>query len=266
MLDRTRGETSASNPMPLLPPPRAEATTTALFLDLDGTLLDFAGRPDIVAVEPALRATLRNLHDALDGALALVSGRSLRGIDDLFRLPHIAAVGLHGAELRHADGRVETARTDLSRLDAVRAQAQAVAAGLPGVLVEDKGAAIALHWRNAPEAEAAVRRAAVRLLDLAGSGFELQPGHCVAEVKPAGFDKGRALVALMHETPFAGRRPWMLGDDLTDEHAFARVNQLDGVSVVVGARRPTLARYALAAPPSVRAWLATLVPQGVETR
>lgn len=266
MLDRIRSEVFASRDSPLPPPARADATTAALFLDLDGTLLDLAARPDAVVVDAALRATLRSLHDAFGGALAIVSGRPLRGIDELTGLPGIAAAGLHGAELRHADGRTDAVAADAARLARLREHARALASELPGVLVEDKGVAIALHWRNAPQAETAVLRLAGELLREAGPAFELQRGRCVAEVKPAGRDKGDALAALMREAPFAGRRPWMLGDDLTDEHAFACANELGGVSVVVGTRRPTLARHALADPAAARAWLAALLRPAEETR
>lgn len=248
----------ASRDSRLPPPPRMETATAAMFLDLDGTLLDFAERPDAVVVDDSLRATLRALHAAFDGALAVVSGRPLCGIDALLELPGLCAAGLHGAELRHADGRIETLAVDAERLAHLRERARQRAREQPGVLVEDKGIAIALHWRNASSAEAAVLRIAGELLREAGPLFELQRGHCVAEIKPAGADKGRALAALMREAPFAGRQPWMLGDDLTDEHAFAHANELGGVAVVVGPRRPTLARHAIADPAAARAWLTAL--------
>jgi trehalose 6-phosphate phosphatase len=248
-------------PLPLdvsLPPPRAALATGALFLDLDGTLLDFAERPDAVVVEAGLRTALQRLHDALDGALALLSGRPLQQIDALLALPHAAAAGLHGAQLRRPDGRVTVLSPDPAHLQRLREHARALVAGLPGVLLEDKGTALALHYRNVPDAEAAVRRAADDLLHVAGAGFALQPGNRVVEIKPAGVDKGTALLALMEAAPFAGRVPWMLGDDLTDEHAFEQANRLGGVSVIVGARRPTRARHALADPDAARRWLAAL--------
>ncbi|MFC4820738.1 trehalose-phosphatase [Dokdonella ginsengisoli] len=247
-------------PLPLdasLPPPPALATG-ALFLDLDGTLLDFAERPDAVVVEAGLRTALQRLHDARDGALALLSGRPLQQIDALLALPHAAAAGLHGAQLRRPDGHVSVLRPDPAHLERLRAHARALVAGLPGVLLEDKGAALALHYRNVPDAETAVRRAADDLLQVAGAGFALQPGNRVVEIKPAGVDKGTALLALMQAPPFAGRVPWMLGDDFTDEHAFEQANRLGGISVIVGARRPTRARHALADPAAVRRWLAAL--------
>ncbi|WP_291191461.1 trehalose-phosphatase [Dokdonella sp.] len=257
MLDMIRSETHPLD-APLPPPPQAQPADVALFLDLDGTLLDFAARPDAVVVEDGLRTRLRRLRTALGGALALLSGRSLQQIDALLGLPEAAAAGLHGAELRRANGRVSQLRPEAERLEALRDRARAIAAALPGVLLEDKGVAFALHYRNVPDAAPEVERAAHELLRFGGAGFELQAGNRVVELKPAGVDKGVALAALMLEAPFAGRVPWMLGDDLTDEHAFARVEELGGVSILVGERRPTRARHALADPAAARAWLAAL--------
>lgn len=256
MIRRDSLPLSASSPLP--PPPRPDLATIALFLDLDGSLLDFAARPDAVVVEAGLPARLRQLRQSLQGALALLSGRPLQQIDALLGLPHAAAAGLHGAELRRADGNVIALRADATRLETLREHARKFAAATPGVLLEDKGAALALHYRNAPAAATDVQLAATELLRLAGAGFELQPGNRVVELKPAGVDKGVALDALMQAPPFAGRIPWMLGDDFTDEHAFARANELGGVSVVVGSRRPTLAHHALADPAAARDWLAAL--------
>lgn len=264
MLDMIRSQTPPLDTR-VPPPPRAEPTAIALFLDLDGTLLDFAARPDAVVVENGLRERLQRLHEALGGALALLSGRPLRQIDALLGLPHAAAAGLHGAELRRANGRVSELQPDAARLAPLRERARTIAAALSGVLLEDKGAAFALHYRNAPAAAAEVERAARELLRLGGAGFELQAGNCVVELKPAGVDKGVALAALMREAPFAGRVPWMFGDDFTDEHAFARVNELGGVSVVVGARRPTVARHALADPAAARAWLDALADSAAQS-
>lgn len=251
---------AASN---LPPPPRADVASIALFLDVDGTLLDLAIRPDAVVVDPTLRETLSTLHVRVGGALAIVSGRPIREIDALLALDDVAAAGLHGAELR-AEGRVTLAQPlPNPRLDPVRARAVEIAAALPGVLVEDKGGAIALHYRTAPEAEDATRNAALDLLLLAGADYELIHGKSVVELKPRHADKGTALATLMQIAPFAGRTPWMIGDDLTDEDAFAEANREGGISVVVGARRPTLARHALAGPAAARAWLASLAKEAV---
>ncbi len=241
----------------LPPPPRADIASLALFVDVDGTLVDIASRPDAVVVDAALPSALKRLKVRLGGALAPVSGRPLRDIDALLGLDG-AAAGLHGAELRGPDGASLATPIVHEGLDAARRRAVAAAAAIPGVLVEDKGGAIALHYRAAPDAELDVRRAAIAMLDAAGDGYELLHGKLVIEIKPANADKGAALAALMMIAPFAGRVPWMVGDDATDEDAFAEVNAERGVSILVGARRPTVARYALAGPAAAREWLAAL--------
>jgi trehalose 6-phosphate phosphatase len=241
----------------LPPPPRADMASLALFVDVDGTLVDIAARPDAVVVDAALPSTLKRLKAKLGGALAPVSGRPVRDIDALLDLGGTAA-GLHGAELRGPDGAALAAPILHEGLDAARRRAVEAAAAIPGLLVEDKGGAIALHYRAAPDAELDVRRAATAMLDAAGDGYELLHGKLVIELKPASSDKGAALAALMTIAPFAGRTPWMIGDDATDEDAFAEVNAERGVSIVVGPRRPTVARYALAGPAEARAWLAAL--------
>jgi trehalose 6-phosphate phosphatase len=248
----------------LPPPPRADVTALALFLDVDGTLLDIAARPDAVVVEPMLRETLHALHARLGGALATVSGRPLHEVDALLGLTHAAAAGLHGAELRAPDGAELVEPLHDPQLDVVRTRAAEVAAAIPGLLVEDKGAAIALHYRLVPEAEHETRAAAIGLLAIAGPEYELIDGKAVVELKPRHAHKGTALAALMHIAPFAGRTPWMVGDDLTDEDAFAESNRRGGVSIIVGARRPTLARYALSGPAEARAWMAALARAGAE--
>ena len=241
-------------PAPAWPDP----ATSALFLDVDGTLLDFAARPDGVVVDPSLPALLRSLSQRFDGAFAPISGRPLHEIDTLLQLPRAAAAGLHGAELRGQDGSMLASTSDSARMPALRARAATLVAALPGVLVEAKPDALALHYRAAPAAAAQVRAAATVLAREAGADYVLQPGNHVIELKPAGTDKGRALAALMRSAPFTGRTPWVLGDDLTDEHAFLAANALGGISVIVGTRRPTAARRALADPHAVLAWLAAL--------
>ncbi|HEY6985614.1 MAG TPA: trehalose-phosphatase [Rhodanobacteraceae bacterium] len=248
----------------LTPPARADLATIALFIDVDGTLLDFAERPDDVIVEPSLRAMLAALQTRLGGALAILSGRTLGQIDALLGLDRAAAAGLHGAELRGPGGVVLESAPSGASLEAVRSKCAALALQIPGLLVEDKGAAMALHYRTAPDQELAVRRAAIDLLDLAGAEFELLQGKFVIELKLRHADKGRALARLMHLAPFAERVPWMIGDDVTDEDAFTEANALDGTSILVGTRRPTAARHALASPAAARNWMATLLDSSAE--
>lgn len=239
------------------PPETGADTGWALFLDVDGTLLDIACHPDDVHVEPSLHDDLGRLHANLGGALALLSGRTLAQLDALFDWNHRVAAGLHGAELRTPDGNA-CITGDAAAFTQVRSHAARLVAATQGVMLEDKRLALALHYRHAPAARVAAEHIAQRLLQEAGEDFALQRGDHVFELKPAGVDKGRALAALMRDAPFRGRTPWMLGDDLTDEDAFRHVNASDGVSVIVGARRPTEAHYALDDPAAVRAWLHAL--------
>lgn len=242
-----------------LPQPPAPGTDSgwALFLDIDGTLLDFAQEPDDVSVSAQLQHDLHRIHDRLQGAVALLSGRPLAQLDSLFAWHMRAAAGLHGDELRTSDAR-EFSTGDNSVLVRVRKQATSLAAGASGIRLEDKQRALALHYRGVPGAQATAERIAATLLQQAGNDYTLQRGNDVIELKRAGVDKGRALDALMSQPPFLGRTPWMLGDDLSDEHAFRAVNAGGGVSVVVGPRRPTEARFELADPVAARAWLHAL--------
>ena len=245
--------------IPVLPPPPPIDDSHALFLDVDGTLLEFAPRPDAVRVPAPLRQVLEDLYRRLDGALALVSGRSLQALDSLLAPPVLPASGLHGLERRHGDTGHAPPEPPAA-LARVMDDALEVAARHPGAVVEDKGAAIALHWRAAPAASGEMRafaRAALPRLP----GYRLQPGHDVLELRPVGHpgqraDKGAAILAFMREPPFAGRRPVFAGDDITDEAGFAAVNVHDGISVLVGPARETAAHFALAGPAEVHAWMA----------
>lgn len=193
------------------------------------------------------------LAEAAGGALALISGRPIAGIDRLFAPLKLAAAGQHGAERRDAAGRLHEIQ-----LPDLKKAAEAIAgfaAQHDGLIFEHKGLSMGLHYRLAPRlaqaAEAAVREAAAGL----GDALEVQSGKMVVELKPAGRDKGRAIDEFMREAPFAGRVPVFIGDDLTDEHGFEVVNRLGGHSVKVG-EGASSARWRLEAPASVRAWLA----------
>lgn len=241
----------------------------ALFFDVDGCLLEFAEHPDDVRVPAGLQEDIATLHAALDGALAIVSGRAIDSIDELFgALRHIPAAGLHGLERREPDGtRIPPPDAPIA-LDAVHAEARHVALGFPGAMAERKGPNLALHWRAAPLAEEPFRAFAAAALRLLPQ-YRVQFGDEVLELRPGegAPDKGGAVARFLQQPPFRGRRPVFLGDDLTDEHAFAVVNAQDGISVLVGARSPSVARWHLADPAAVRAWLhraaAATQPHGV---
>lgn len=253
MMQKARPDASAS--MPPLP----AADRVALFVDFDGTLVEFAPTPDSVVVDNGLRILLRRLSNATHGALAVISGRPLASIDALLQLPQLAVIGQHGAEFRHADGHSDRPPLASSALDQVRIGLRELAHARPDVRVEDKGLALAFHYREVPTAEPQARELAAAALRLAGTGFELLHGNCVVELKSVRVDKGRALAAMMLEAPFAGRAPWMIGDDHTDEPAFATAQALGGMGIIVGPTRPSVAHGSLADVASARDWLSRFV-------
>jgi trehalose 6-phosphate phosphatase len=228
----------------------------AVFLDLDGTLLDIAETPGAVEVPDRLRADLAALWRRTGGALALVTGRTMVFVDEAFPDLRLPVAGLHGAEWRDAEGR----RFDCAQgagLGAAKRLLGEKAADWPGVVVEDKGMAVAAHFRLVPQFEAAVRAFMESLTEGLGDRWLLQRGKSVVEIRPAGSDKGRAVERFMSGPPFRGRRPLAVGDDLTDEAMFSAVNRLAGLSVRVGqVSRPTAARAVVETPAAVRDWIA----------
>jgi trehalose 6-phosphate phosphatase len=206
----------------------------ALFLDVDGTLLEIAPHPDQARPAPRLTAALGDASRALGGALALVSGRAIASLDAMFAPLVLPAAGLHGLERRGADGRVHYPTGFADRLAAARRGLMEFVESRPGLLLEDKGAALALHYRNAPALEAECRQRVEQARAAAGEDFHVQQGKMVLELKPSGEDKGTAIEAFMAEPPFRGRRPVFVGDDVTDEDGFRVVNGLGGLSVRVG--------------------------------
>ncbi|TWI02864.1 trehalose 6-phosphate phosphatase [Luteimonas cucumeris] len=233
--------------------PPLPADDWALFLDVDGCLLDFADTPDGVFVPPALPVRLDALSRRLDGALALVSGRTLASLDRLFAPLQLPAAGLHGLERRHVESR-SGPPTAPPALAGIADAARQLAAKYPGTLVEDKRAAIALHWRAEPLAASDFEAFAMAALPQL-EGYRLQHGDHVIELRPAQADKGDAIAAFLEEPPFRGRMPVFAGDDLTDEHGFEVVNARGGITVLVGAREPSAAGYHLDDIAAVHAWL-----------
>ena len=226
----------------------------ALFLDVDGTLLDIARHPDDVAVSPHLQEVLRQASKRSDGAVALISGRSLPDLDRLFGLPRYPAAGQHGLERRDSAGRLTRSVGAMERMN-LAAQALASQAHMrQGVVVEYKGLSLALHYRNAPELRDWAHLAMQALLTGLGPEFQLVAGKMVYELKPGGRDKGTAIADFMSEPPFAGRLPVFVGDDLTDEDGFTVVNIAGGHSIKVGPGS-SLAHWRLASAQAVRDWL-----------
>ena len=230
-----------------LPPPQPE---WAYFFDIDGTLVDIAEAPGGGGPDGHVQQLIVDLYQATGGAVALISGRSLAQIDELvpdFRLP---AAGQHGVERRDAAGRVHHHAVSSPALEAVRRGLAAAVDRRPGLVIEDKGLSLALHYRRAPRLAGYAHRLVRSLVAGSGGAYGVQAGKRVVEIKPAGKDKGVAVLEFMQEEPFRGRTPVFVGDDSTDEHAFVTVNGLRGHSVKVAraaARRARRARLARAA-------------------
>lgn len=230
----------------------------ALFLDVDGTLLEIAETPYAVAVPDAVKLRLHDLSSRLHRALALVSGRSLATLDQLFAPHRFTAAGIHGCERRLAGGSIEYPAVDTAPLAKARDELSTWVDQHPGTLLEDKDYALALHYRLAPQLEGAALDATLTVLAALGGVYELQRGKFVFEIRPMGYTKGTAIRSFMHEPPFAGRTPMFIGDDITDEAGFVVVNQLGGVSVRVGESEGTAARYRFANVDAVIRWLHAL--------
>jgi len=226
----------------------------AFFLDLDGTLLEIEETPDAVGAGPDENRLLKELLASAGGAVAVISGRALARIDQILAPLVLPAAGQHGAERRDANGLRHRHRFPANVLRPVAVGIRSFAAQHQGLVFEDKGASVALHYRKAPQlarvAQAAVRDAAGPL----GEAVEVQDGKMVVELKPAGCDKGKAIAQFMQEAPFAGREPVFIGDDATDEYGFRVVNAMGGHTVKVG-EGPSVARWRLENPASTRAWL-----------
>jgi len=238
--------------------PPAPETDWALFLDIDGTLLTHAETPDAVYVDDALRELLERLQARADGALALVSGRSINDVDALFAPLVLPVAGQHGVEWRDAVGRVHRRPFPEAHLRQVAQRFAAFKARHPGIVFEDKGHNLALHYRLAPQLEREVRTLVEHAVADLGADFELQAGKLVYELKPGGHDKGTAIASFMSAAPFAGRTPVFIGDDLTDEYGFATVQRLGGHAVKVG-EGDSAADWRLPDVEAVRAWLAAAV-------
>lgn len=226
----------------------------ALFLDVDGCLLDHAPSPLQVYVPRSLGKRLCEIRHLLRGALAFVSGRSIEALDGLFpECSDVCASGLHGLERRMTGHRL-TASPSPAALAALTAQANDLVGHHRDICIEANGPCLNLHWRAAPDAARA-------LSQFAEAALAQLPGYCLhrgphgVEIRPAGSDKGRAIANFMNLPPFLGRRPVFVGDDPADECGFSEVNARDGISVLVGTRTHSAARHRLSDPSHVRDWL-----------
>lgn len=233
------------------PQPRGD---WAFFLDVDGTLLEIADTPSAVRVDLDLLELIGNLWRDSGGALALVSGRSISDLEELLGARRIPLAGQHGLERRDAAGRLWIHAAPPDAKCAIKEALQPVLLRHPGLLLEDKGLTLALHYRLAPHLAAYAHRLMERFTREAGGALELQKGKRVIEIKPAGIDKGTAVAEYLAESPFRGRLPVFIGDDLNDEHGFAEVNRIGGISIKVGPGR-SCAAYHLPGIAAVRCWL-----------
>ncbi len=251
MLDRRRARKTRFSA------PALDPEASALFLDLDGSIAEIVARPDEVGPDALLTSILERLCVTMEGRVAVLTGRSLEDADRILegRIASVAAV--HGLVRRMPDGSVAMFPSSPKLLEAKRLLL-AFAQAHPGLIVEDKGLSMALHYRQVPQAERAVRAATERIAR--ASGLVVQAGSMVSEVRTAGPDKGDSLKEFLKVAPFAGRMPVMIGDDLTDEHAFGAADEMGGYGILVGRPRRTAARYRLASVAEVRSWLAAGAP------
>lgn len=234
------------------PPAPLATEACALFLDLDGTLAPIAARPEDVRPDPRRTSLIAELDRVMDGRLAVVSGRTLEDVDRILEGRLICVAAVHGLVRRRPDGMVVATVPHPALPDAARAFRR-IAQADPGLLVEEKGHSVTLHYRQAPHQAGLVRLTGQRLAE--ETGLVLQTGDMVMELRTPGPDKGDAVRDFMAEPPFAGTRPVFVGDDATDEAGFAAAEALRGFGVLVGAARPTRALWRLANVEATLAWL-----------
>ncbi|MEP6883972.1 MAG: trehalose-phosphatase [Gammaproteobacteria bacterium] len=233
--------------------PPSPSLQWCLFLDVDGTLIELTDSPLETFAEPALKTLLGQVSERLGGALALVSGRSIEYLDALFDPVRLPAAGLHGVERRKSSGEMHGASFVDTQLNKARTAVNTLVQEHPGTSVEDKGRTIAVHYRMAPQSEVALRHALAVIAKPLGSNYHIQEGNMVLEIKPRGFTKASAIKAFMAESPFSGRKPVFVGDDLTDQDGFGMVEDQGGISIAVGDR--VHGQYRFANTSAVRTWL-----------
>jgi len=235
----------------------------ALFLDVDGTLLDIAIAPDAVVVPPELPGHLRRVATRLGGALALVSGRAIAALDRLFPALGCAMAGQHGAEMRSAEGCEGFMTGAIALPPAVVAAVESLSKRYPGVVIEPKGVTMAAHFRLEPDHGPALAAALAAILEESHAPLELIPGKFVFEIAPKAVSKGRAIEHFMRQPPFAFRRPVFIGDDVTDEDGFAAVARMGGLAIRVGEGGTGNYDHRVESAAWVRGWLRVAANSGV---
>ena len=229
---------------------------TAFFVDFDGTLVDIAPRPDQVEVEPRVLHLLSSLSEKFDQAVAVVTGRPLDVVDGFLAPLKLAVAAEHGSIRRDASGQTHADSRGVEAVEAAAAGLQSLVDANPGLILERKQVSVALHFRQRPELAEACKAAAAEAV-ANNDGLVILPGKMVFELKPAGIDKGVAVRAFLNEAPFRGRVPVYMGDDVTDEHAFAVVNELGGITIKIDGG-DTVAQYRTDRE-GLFAWLSSLV-------
>ena len=246
----------AASPAEQLPRPPTQARDRrrwAWFLDVDGTLLEIERHPDHVSADAALLDLLERLDDRYGGAVALISGRSLAQLERIFGPLRVAAAASHGLEMRLAGGDVTLLADPVP--ESIAEEIAALTEAHPGLHMEKKSFSIGVHFRGRPELAGLVEERLEKIAAEPDNGYRLQHGKMVIELLPGAAGKGEAIRSFMARPPFRGRRPIFVGDDITDEHGFAAVNELDGMSIRVGDSPGTSARWRLDDVSDLRTWL-----------
>ena len=247
---------NASHPLP------DDLSGWALFIDIDGTLIDLAATPESIVIPPELPRQLMKLSQKVDGAMALVTGRSIAAVDAMFEPYHFTVAGLHGAEIRRENAEILRQGLKAEALDRTRTLLETFASRWPGMVIEDKGLGVAVHYRQVPEAAAAAAHAVDRLVKDLGYGWKRQDGKMVIEIGPSGTNKGMAVAHFMETAPYAGRKLLVMGDDLTDETMFRFANETGERSVRVGDPPfESIAQFKLDSADTVRSWIARMAAQ-----
>jgi trehalose 6-phosphate phosphatase len=237
------------------------ATNYALFLDFDGTLVDIVERPEAVVVDPALPDILLRLCARLDGALAVISGRPIAFLDQHLGEGRFDMAGLHGLEHRIAGRLFLCNPKDHPLLRRTVGRLKDIVAQKPGVLIEDKGCSVAIHWRLAPQERDFALATAHAAVEALGADYRVQHGKAVAEILPSAAGKGKVIERFLQHAAYHGRRPVFVGDDLTDENGFKAVRAHGGLAVRIGPGE-TIAQARLGTPADLRHSLSTWASDG----
>jgi trehalose 6-phosphate phosphatase len=252
-LDQNASSKATNNPPENLP----DLHRTALFLDFDGTLAPIVDSPDAARLPPGVLELLARLARQSEGALAIVSGRSIDDLDRLLQPLVLPIAGLHGSQWRGVDGAVHQLSLDTAPLALLAAQAEEFARSHPGILIERKGLSLAVHYRRAPHSREPLSELLRNAITPYADNYVLQPGKMVMEIRPGAANKGIAIGRFMRQPPFLGRIPLFAGDDITDEAGFETVNALGGISIKIGSG-PTCAIQRVESPPAFAQWLSKL--------